>query len=69
MRTAADIVGQVLRDVLACDEALTHPAMTERQREFERLAARCAPGSLGLAVADAIAKVLARVAQGLQGVR
>ncbi|MFG5121853.1 hypothetical protein [Methylorubrum sp. POS3] len=69
MKPATEVVGQLVRDVLAYDEAMTFDGASARRREFERLAAQAAPGSLGQAVAGAVAEVLARVVLSLQGQR
>ncbi len=67
MKPAAEVVRQVVRDVLACDEAMTLDGASARRREFERFAAQAPSGSMGQAVAATVAEVLGRVVQGLQG--
>nr|WP_137831445.1 hypothetical protein [Methylobacterium sp. L1A1] len=69
MKPATEVVGQLVRDVLAYDEAMTFDGASARRREFERLAAQASPGSLGQAVARATAEILMRVEQSLQGQR
>ncbi len=69
MKPATEVVGQLVRDVLAYDEAMTFDGASARRREFERLSpglpGSARPGRRGRAVAE----VLARVVQSLQGQR